>query len=249
MQYGICHLNCSAVRAEASGKSEMVTQLLYGDHFEIIDHQKDWYKIRIASDHYEGWIAAKQCVLVSEESFYTYHKKPDYFVGDLIEFFTSARQQLIPVSLGANLKANVLFGNSYEGESSQGKKEKKAFLQTAFLYLNAPCLWGGKTPFGIDCSGFTQMVYKLNGYSLKRDAHQQALQGQPLSFIEESEVGDLAFFDNQEGEIIHVGIIMEDNYIIHVHEKVRIDRLDHSGIFNVDTRQYSHNLRVIKKIV
>ena len=122
-------------------------------------------------------------------------------------------------------------------------------LETAYLYLNSPYLWGGKTPFGIDCSGFTQMVYRLNGYHLFRDASQQAKQGEALSFIEESEPGDLAFFDNAEGEIIHVGIIMRDNYIIHAHGKVRIDRIDHSGIFNVDSNQYSHNLRVIKKII
>jgi len=115
--------------------------------------------------------------------------------------------------------------------------------------LNAPYLWGGKTPFGIDCSGFTQMVYKLNGYNLLRDASQQATQGIPLSFIEESEPGDLAFFDNNEGLITHVGIIMENNYIIHAHGKVRIDRLDHSGIYNVDKKTHTHKLRVIKKVI
>ena len=93
------------------------------------------------------------------------------------------------------------------------------------------------------------MVYKLNGYSLLRDASQQATQGEALSFIEESEPGDLAFFDNDEGEITHVGIIMKDNYIIHAHGKVRIDRLDHSGIFNYEMRNHTHKLRVIKRIV
>jgi cell wall-associated NlpC family hydrolase len=117
------------------------------------------------------------------------------------------------------------------------------------VYLNAPYLWGGKTPFGIDCSGFTQMVYKLNGYHLKRDASQQATEGEPLSFIEESEPGDLAFFDNEEGKIIHVGIIMDNNYIIHSSGKVRIDRLDHLGIYNAETNRHTHKLRVIKKMI
>ena len=122
-------------------------------------------------------------------------------------------------------------------------------IETAFMYLNAPYLWGGKSPFGIDCSGFTQMVYKLNGYKLLRDASQQSKQGDALSFIEESEPGDLAFFDNDEGNIIHVGIIMEDNYIIHASGKVRIDRLDHLGIYNAEANRHTHKLRVIKKII
>ena len=122
-------------------------------------------------------------------------------------------------------------------------------MKTAFLYVNAPYLWGGRTPFGIDCSGFTQMVYKINGYKLLRDAAQQATQGEALSFIEESQPGDLAFFDNSDGQIVHVGIIMKDNYIIHAHGKVRIDRLDQTGIYNVETNKYTHKLRVIKKII
>ncbi|MGK0175927.1 MAG: cell wall-associated NlpC family hydrolase, partial [Ulvibacter sp.] len=126
---------------------------------------------------------------------------------------------------------------------------KENLINTAFMYLNTPYLWGGKTPFGIDCSGLTQMVYKLCGYKLLRDASQQAMQGEVLSFIEESEPGDLAFFDNSEGDIVHVGIIMKDNYIIHAHGKVRIDRIDHSGIYNIDTRRHTHKLRVIKKII
>jgi len=127
--------------------------------------------------------------------------------------------------------------------------KQRNIINTALLYLNTPYLLGGKTPFGIESSGFTQMVYKLNGYQLLRETVQQATQGDVLSFIEESEPGDLAFFDNNEGNIIHVGIIMKDNYIIHVHGKVRIDRLDQSGIYNTETNSHTHKLRVIKKII
>ena len=158
-------------------------------------------------------------------------------------------QQLTPLSIGAKFNFIDRFQLQFYGRKIIGVQPKEHLLETAYLYLNSPYLWGGKTPFGIDCSGFTQMVYRLNGYHLFRDASQQAKQGEALSFIEESEPGDLAFFDNAEGEIIHVGIIMRDNYIIHAHGKVRIDRIDHSGIFNVDSNQYSHNLRVIKKII
>jgi cell wall-associated NlpC family hydrolase len=138
---------------------------------------------------------------------------------------------------------------SFDGLKLEGIQGKSSLIETAFMYVNAPYLWGGKTPFGIDCSGFTQMVYKLNGYALLRDASQQATQGVPLSFIEESEAGDLAFFDNEEGKIIHVGIIMDDNYIIHASGKVRVDRLDHLGIYNAELNKHTHKLRVIKKII
>jgi cell wall-associated NlpC family hydrolase len=117
------------------------------------------------------------------------------------------------------------------------------------LFLNAPYLWGGKTPFGIDCSGFTQTVYKLNGIKLLRDAYQQAEQGETLSFVEEAEAGDLAFFDNEEGRIVHVGIVLDNNKIIHASGKVRIDGFDHHGIFNNEKRDYSHKLRLLKRIV
>jgi cell wall-associated NlpC family hydrolase len=137
----------------------------------------------------------------------------------------------------------------FEGGSINDKREKANLVKTALLYLNAPYLWGGKTPFGIDCSGFTQMVYKINGYRLPRNAFDQVSQGDSLSFIEESEPGDLVFFDNEEGTIDHVGIIMENNYIIHAHGKIRIDRIDHTGIFNTETGNYTHALRVIKKII
>ena len=99
------------------------------------------------------------------------------------------------------------------------------------------------------CSGFTQIIYKINGYKIDRDAKDQVNIGLSLSFIEESEPGDLAFFDNKDGDIVHVGIIMKDNYIIHAHGQVRIDRLDQTGIYNVDTKKHSHKLRVIKKII
>ena len=117
------------------------------------------------------------------------------------------------------------------------------------MYINSPYLWGGRSPFGIDCSGFVQLVYRMNGIQLPRDASDQAKIGQTLSFIEEAEEGDLAFFDNNEGDIIHVGIMLEDNRIIHASGKVRIDKIDHQGIYNVDTKQYSHRLRIIKAII
>ena len=137
--------------------------------------------------------------------------------------------------------------HTFNGEKYSPEADKKKLTKTAFMYLNSPYLWGGRTPLGIDCSGFTQIVYKINGVKLSRDANQQANQGQTLSFIEESEAGDLAFFDDPEGKIVHVGLLLEDNYIIHACGTVRIDRIDQSGIYNGET--HTHNLRMIKKLI
>jgi cell wall-associated NlpC family hydrolase len=116
-------------------------------------------------------------------------------------------------------------------------------------FLNAPYMWGGRSPFGIDCSGFTQAVYKLKRIKLLRDASQQSTLGEPLSFLTEAEPGDLAFFDNEEGLISHVGIITDQQHIIHASGKVRIDRIDHEGIYNDEEKRYTHLLRIIKRII
>jgi len=249
MQYGICNLSIVPLRDEPTDTSELVSQMLYGEVFKILEQRKSWSKIRLAFDSYEGWVDNKQYLEITEEQYKSLHKVQPKLSMDLVEFIQDNNQQLYPISLGSTLNGLSLLNHSHDGDFVKGKSPKELIIQTAFLYLNAPYLWGGKTPFGIDCSGFTQMVYKLNGYKLLRDASQQATQGEALSFIEESEPGDLAFFDNNEGIITHVGIIMKDNYIIHSSGKVRIDRLDHSGIYNVDKKMHTHKLRVIKKVI
>ncbi|PSG88322.1 C40 family peptidase [Aurantibacter aestuarii] len=249
MQYGICNLSIIPLRIEPADTSEMVSQILYGEHFKVLEIRKNWTKVRLAFDKYEGWIDTKQYILIKEEDYKILTNETSKLSSDLVDFVQDEHTQLYTISLGSTLNGLKLLNHSFEGHIIEEQKPKSQLISTALNYLNAPYLWGGKTPFGIDCSGFTQMVYKLNGYKLLRDASQQATQGEALSFIEESEPGDLAFFDNNEGHIIHVGIIMEDNYIIHAHGKVRIDRLDHSGIYNAEKRQHTHKLRVIKKIV
>ncbi|WP_369752130.1 NlpC/P60 family protein [Flavobacterium sp. WC2409] len=252
--FGICNLAIIPLRFEPSDKSEIVSQVLFGEHFEIIEQFKQWSRIKMQFDDYEGWVDSKQYQLISEANYIQLSNDTIILNGDLIEYITGNSNLLIPIPLGSSLSFinnnEINVNNFYfEGTKINGIKDKKELINTAFLYLNAPYLWGGKTPFGIDCSGFTQMVYKLNGYKLLRDASQQATQGEALSFIEESEPGDLAFFDNEDGNIIHVGIIMENNYIIHASGKIRIDRLDHLGIYNPEINKHTHKLRVIKKII
>lgn len=252
--FGICNLAIIPLRFEPSDRSEIVSQVLFGEHFEILEQLKQWRRIKMQYDDYEGWVDSKQLQLISESSFKQLSDEAKILNADLIEYITAPNNVLIPIPLASSLSFlhldDINISNfNFEGTKVSGEKIKENLINTAFMYLNAPYLWGGKTPFGIDCSGFTQMVYKLNGYKLFRDASQQSTQGEALSFIEESQPGDLAFFDNEEGQIIHVGIIMDDNYIIHASGKVRIDRLDHLGIFNAEANKHTHKLRVIKKII
>ena len=252
--FGICNLAIIPLRAESSDRSEIVSQVLFGEHFEVLETLKQWAKIRLQYDDYEGWVDVKQFQPIAKDQYDQLSQEAIILNSDLVEYITSPNNLLMPIPLGASLSflnhADInVSGFDFEGMRISGVKPKSNLINTSFMYLNAPYLWGGKTPFGIDCSGFTQMVYKLNGYHLLRDASQQATEGEALSFIEESEPGDLAFFDNEEGKIIHVGIIMDDNYIIHSSGKVRIDRLDHLGIYNAETNRHTHKLRVIKKMI
>lgn len=249
MQYGICNLSIVPLRVEPSDSCELVSQVLYGEIFKVLEQRKSWSRIRLAFDKYEGWIDNKQYQDINEADYKTLKQQNHILSTDLIEYVQDDNQQLYTIPMGSSLNGLELLKHTHDGHSINSQQSKSQIIKTALTYLNAPYLWGGKTPFGIDCSGLTQMAYKLNGYAILRDASQQATQGLALSFIEESEPGDLAFFDNSEGQITHVGIIMEDNYIIHAHGKVRIDRLDHSGIYNVDNRIHTHKLRVIKKII
>jgi len=260
MHFGICLLSLVPGRKDPSGTSEMVTQLLFGDHYTVVENGDGWVKIKTAFDDYVCWISEKQHFYLSEQSFKHLQKHAPVFSTELVQVLHNKLLQTgFPITIGAALpfysNENTLsfdasvFG--FEGQVTEMKQKKPAqdILSTAFLFLNAPYLWGGKSPFGIDCSGFTQTVYKLNGYKLPRDAYQQVELGHALSFVEEAEAGDLAFFDNEEGKIVHVGILLDNQQIIHASGCVRIDRFDHYGIFSSDTKKYSHTLRVIKRII
>jgi len=260
MKYGICHLSVVPCRLEPSDSSEMVTQLLFGEIIKIYEEKRaGWRKIKTAFDDYDCWIDEKQFVEINETEFERLNTSPIIVCSEMANIIEDKENEsIIPILLGSSLpsfKENVIrfnkFTFQFDGQTSDTSKEinKSNLAENAMMYLNAPYLWGGRSPFGIDCSGFSQIIYKLNGIKLPRDASQQAQIGETLSFIEESESGDLAFFDNEEGKIIHVGIMLENNNIIHASGKVRIDKIDHQGIFNSETNTYSHRLRLIKKII
>ncbi|MBT5274114.1 MAG: C40 family peptidase [Flavobacteriales bacterium] len=253
MNYGISNLSIVPMRNEAADQSEMVNQVIFGEHFKVLEIRKKWSKIRLAHDSYEGWICNKQWIEIEEDIYKQLDKEVATITTDILDIITKTHHQ--PIVIGSILPSyksgHALINNEmyqFDGLTTPGFIKKDKLVENALMYLNAPYLWGGRSPLGIDCSGFTQMVYRLQGVDLPRDAYQQAEVGTTLSFVEESEPGDLAFFDNTEGKITHVGIILEDNHIIHASGKVRIDRIDQQGVFNTEIGNHTHKLRLIKSI-
>ncbi len=258
--YGISTLSVIPGRAEPADASEQVTQLLFGEHYEVREKRKKWMRVRFALDKYECWIDVKQHTPIDAKFFERLEKQK--FIPVSLEMagiaVRTADQRMTPILQGSSLpffkegafkigKEEYTFDGHVQEKAE--KKNTELLVQNAAVYLKAPYLWGGRHPFGIDCSGLVQVCYKSIGIKVPRDAYQQAEMGHSLSFIEESQPGDLAFFDNKEGRIIHVGILLQDNYIIHASGHVRIDRIDHQGIYNNDHRDYSHRLRIIKRII
>jgi gamma-D-glutamyl-L-lysine dipeptidyl-peptidase len=257
LTHGVCNLTVIPLRREASHHSEMVSQVLFGEHFEVIERNNEWCKVQLAYDNYTGWISTSQFQPIDFTEFTKLNKEQYCVSSDLVQIMF-LEDSLFSIVLGSSLphfkdRTCRLGPTAYRFEGNVKCPEKllttKGIAENAYMYLHSPYLWGGRTPFGIDCSGFTQMVYKLAGIKLKRDAWQQAEQGSLIHLVDEARQGDLAFFDNDEGRIIHVGIVLPNYKIIHASGKVRLDSLDHHGIFNQETKKYTHNLRLIKRFV
>lgn len=256
MEYGISQITLIAVRAEPGERSEMVTQILFGETYTILETSKKWLKIRLDDDNYEGWIDSKQNTNITREQYELIKSKPRHYCSETAgSIYFLADNTATPVVLGCIFrekeKTNFSCGSlnfSFKGKTIPGNftPSRENIVQNAMLLLNSPYLWGGRSPFGIDCSGLTQLVYKINGLNLFRDASQQATQGDSISFISEALPGDLIFFDDDEGNIIHTGILISENRFIHASGKVRVDMIDHQGIFNEKLGKYTHKLRLIK---
>lgn len=250
----VCCVPVSAVRREPSHRSEMVSQQLFGEKSIIIDtYPEGWAKIEMKYDGYHGWV--QQSHLTSlEEGDYT--KVDKDLAGEWANEITfNGHPMIVPMgsSLGAFKNGMALWRrNTIQYKDKPWKPEEveispKLIKQVAYKYLNTAYLWGGKSVFGIDCSGYAQMVYKFINIQIPRDSAVQAGQGTDVNFLQEARCGDLAFFDNEEGFITHVGILLNDHEIIHSSGKVRIDKIDSEGIFNIENKQYTHKLRIIKR--
>lgn len=238
MDKGICIVTVAPVRAENSDRAEIVTEILYGESADILEVNKNWTKIKMHYDGYEGWMDTKQIKPVTEE--YLANRKVTMITEDFSSVMTLEGKTLL--SMGSEVEFPAV-------ASRRSHDVRESIALTAKEFLNIPYLWGGKSFFAVDCSGFVQLVFKIHNIKMPRDTYQQAEVGEALSFVEESQPGDLAFFENSEGKIIHVGIMLDNQKIIHASGKVRIDTLDSSGIFNKEMNKHTHKLRVIKSII
>ncbi|MFN8298585.1 MAG: C40 family peptidase [Chitinophagales bacterium] len=257
MNYGIVKLSIVPLRGEPGHRSEQISQLLFGEIYEVLQEQQGWLLIKCLYDDYQGWINGSQHSLLSERDFLLWQESTKAIALETA-CTASSSDSILAVLAGSSLPSfdglNFKIGREkfvYNGQAiiPDGARNPVLLEKVAMRYLNAPYLWGGRSPFGIDCSGFTQIVFKFLNIPLKRDAYQQAEEGMALNFLEESAVGDLAFFANEEGKITHTGILLKDNRIIHASGKVRIDKIDHFGIFQAETKKYSHQLKIIRRVL
>ena len=238
MSYGICDLSVIPIRKEGSHTSEMVSQLLYNEMYEVLDEKPGWKLIRTMSDQYEGWIQGIQHHEIDEQEVLALKAKESYIVD----------QPTITYK-GKSLSIGTIVHEPVAGSMTiPGRFVPAMMIEFAQKFMDAPYLWGGRSIFGIDCSGFVQLCARAAGKLLPRDASEQIKEGELVYFLPEIQPGDLAFFGNEDGKIVHVGMMLDNERIIHCSGQVRIDYLDQTGIFNKERNEHTHRLQVIKRL-
>lgn len=253
MKQGLITLAAVSCKAEASNKSEQINQLLFGESYTILEEASDWYKITSAYDSYEGWIHKKHHTPITNQEFKKLQVNLSSVSLDILGVLKeNRRNNFVNIPIGSSLyfsekRSIKINGFTFKYNGEVASQKKASLLHYAFLYLNTPYLWGGRTPLGIDCSGFVQMIHKLSGIKLPRDSYQQAELGQKVINLSSAKKGDLCFFGDGS-KITHVGLLINRKSIIHASGKVKIEKIDERGIYNKESQKYTHLLKYIKRI-
>lgn len=258
VDYGVSRLALVAVRNAANEDSKQLTQLLFGDHYEVLKKAEggDWVFIKIHFDGSEGWIETEQHHSISKEYFDQINHANFKITTDLtcnILFkkspITILLGSIVPISNSELFKMEEQFAFNGEAKSLGQKRDVEFIKTTAMKYLNAPHLPGGKSPFGIDATGLVQMIFKISGYTLPHDVKNQTNEGKAVHSLNDAIPGDLAFFSHMGGGISHVGIILDEEKIIHAFGRVRVDHLTDEGIIRTEPKIYTHYLKEIRRII
>jgi hypothetical protein len=251
-EQALCPLSIVPVRREPDDRAEQVTQWLFGETADVVERRPKWSLLCFHHDGYSGWVDNKQLQPARDGV----DQRPVRSIEQFMHVSTAAGAMVMP--FGAVLPAYLggQFDIGAERLAFPGRTTAQAHgtaimrvLALKDQWLNTPYLWGGRSPFGVDCSGLVQMLFLVGGIALPRDAWQQALVGKPVEPFGLTTTGDLAFFDNEEGRIVHVGIVLEGQRVLHASGRVRIDKLDEQGISVAGTSRHSHHLRSVRRVV
>lgn len=263
------------VRAEAREGAEQNTQMLFGELCEVIEHSdvsiqhsERWRYIRLESDGQEGWVDAKMISPMTDDEYAAYKPTLEHaaMVAMPMAYAVSTNNgQTIPLTAGTRLPKYAdgqfeVLGVRFRIDPSMVitaplELNEQNLLQAVRFFLNVPYLWGGKNAMGMDCSGFSQVVMSLFGKQLLRNASEQATQGKAVARLADAKAGDLAFFDHHEegvehpAKITHVGIVIDPTRIVHCSGRVKVEKLDETGIYNIEQGGYSHRLASIRSFV